>query len=210
MRPRSLIAIGALIAPHKSALAADASFELGTSLGYAMPLGDSERYGHVRDTTFGAVPIAVDAAYRTARVGIVAAFQYGVGIPTLCQTAGDCQASFGSDVIARLGVRLYPPSLGPLSPEVDLGVGYEWLTTRLSDSGSHSTRAYDGPVTLWASFAAPFRLTERWTLGPIAQAAMGTFTAYSLETDVGSSSGNVLERSVHAWISLGARAAWRF
>ena len=214
MRAVAPLLICALLAVGTSAPAANASaagaFELDASLGYAMPLGDAERYGRVRDTTFGAVTIAVDAAYRMRAVALVVGLQYGVSIPTLCQTAGDCTASLGSDVVTRLGVRLDPPTWGPLSPEVDVGVGYEWLTTRLSDSGAHSSRSYDGPVLLWGSIAAPFRLSARWILGPIAQMTLGTFTGYGIETNVGSSSGNVPERSMHAWVSLGARLAARF
>ena len=215
MRIAALFTVCLVTSLSQGALAAAASpaasLEVGASLGYSIPIANAERDARVRDTTFGAVPVSLDVAYRVRpQVGVVAQVQYGVGIPTLCKTAGDCRASFGTDVLVLLGVSLYAPHVGPMSPEGGLGIGYEWFTARLSDSGAHSSRGYEGPVVLWASVAAPFRLADRWTLGPVAQGAWGTFTGSSLRTNVGSVSANVAERSMHAWIQLAVRVAHEF
>ena len=185
--------------------------ELAATLGYSVPIGDSERGGRVSDTTFGAVPLAIDVGYRFAsRVGVAARLQYGIGVPTLCQTAGDCVSSLGSDVAAVLGARVYLPEHGPLAPRTEVGIGYEWLTTRRSDSGAHSIRAYNGPVLFWLEIAAPLRFGSHWSFGPAASMAVGTFTTRSLETNVASASGDVPERGVHAWISFGGRLEHAF
>jgi hypothetical protein len=210
----SMAAAGASWLLPASAAADDPSskrLEVGLSLAYAAPIGDAERGGRVRDTTFGATPIALDAAYRLLpRIGIAARLQYGVGIPTLCQTASDCESSLGGDSIVLLGARFHLPRLGPLAPVADAGVGYEWLTTRLSDSGALSTRAYNGPILFWTWIDAAFRLGDRWTLGPAVGMTVGTFTTYSLETGARAFSGNVPARAVHAWIFFGPRLslAW--
>jgi hypothetical protein len=166
----------------------------------------AERGARVSDTTFGVVPIGIDAAYRVSRlVGVSARAHYGIAIPTLCRSADDCTASLGSDVAVSLAVRFYAPRLGPMRPFVDAGVGYEWLTTRLADSGGRSARAYQGPLLLSTSIAVPFHLGEQWAAGPFVSVAAGTFTAFSLDTNASTQSANVPARAVHAWFSFGAR-----
>ena len=179
---------------------------VAVSLGYAAPVGWAERGAGVSDTTFGTIPVIVDAAYRLSPVlGISTRAQYGIAIPTLCRSADDCIGSLGSDFAVSLAVRFYAPRLGPIAPFVDGGIGYEWLSTRLADAGGHSARSYQGPLFLSATLAAPFRLGRRWAIGPFVSAAAGTFTAFSLDTNVSIQSGNVPARAVHAWLTFGGR-----
>ncbi|HEX8795809.1 MAG TPA: hypothetical protein VF765_32890 [Polyangiaceae bacterium] len=211
MRHRALSAAVAVAScMHASPAAGDAParrVELGASLGYGLPLGDAERGSRVSDTTFGDLLLAVDAGYRlTRRVGIAVHAHYGIAIPTLCATASDCEASLGSDVGLELVARFYPPRMGPFAPLVDVGMGYEWLTTRLVDSGAESSRSYSGPVFVAARLVAPVALGERWSLGPVLDGSYGTFTSFGLRTTAQSFSGDVPWRSPHAWLSFGIRA----
>jgi hypothetical protein len=50
------------------------------------------------------------------------------------------------------------------------------------------------------------RLGSRWTFAPLAGALLGVFTSESLETNVGRRAGNVQDRAVHLWLTLGVRA----
>jgi hypothetical protein len=180
--------------------------DLGASIAYAAPVGSAERGGRVSDTTFGIVPFRIDAAYAlTPSIGIALAGAYAPAIPTLCQSAGDCISSLGSDVTISLRARLLLPRLGPTSPRLDLGVGYEWLTTKLVDSGATSTRAYNGPTLAILEAQAPFRLGTHWTLGPTLGAMLGVFANESLETNAVSQSAGVSGRAAHAWLVLGLR-----
>ena len=182
------------------AAAAD-RFELGAGLGYAAPVGSAEAGARVSDTTFGQVPVTLDAAYRlTERVGLIARAHYGVAIPTQCASTSECEASLGSDVVVSLGVRMSLPRV-----VADASVGYEWLTTRLADGSATSTRSYHGPVLLSAQLAAPFPIAERWTIGPTLGASIGTFTSYALETNALSPSGAIAEPAWHVWLSIGVR-----
>jgi hypothetical protein len=160
----------------------------------------------VSDTTFADVPIAFDAGYRLTRLLAIAAHvSYGVAVPTLCRSVSDCEASLGSDVALTIAGRIYLPQTGPFAALVDVGIGYEWLTTRLAEAGATSTRAYQGPVLFSMQITAPIRLGRRWTLGPFAGASFGTFTTYSLQTNARPLSGDVPARAVHGWLSLGLR-----
>jgi hypothetical protein len=184
-------------------------FELAASLGCAAPVGSAERGSRVSDTTFAAVPFAFEVGYRLTRLlGVVAYGRYGVGIPTLCRSASDCESSLGSDVALEIAARLYVPHIGPVAGLVDAGVGYEWLATRLVDASGTSARAYRGPVLFSIRLAAPLRLGRSWTIGPVAGASLGTFTTYRLETNALSPSGDVPARAVHAWLSLSIRVGF--
>ncbi len=200
----ALLACGLLSAD--GARADGGRLSVGLALGYAAPIGSTEHGDYLRDASFGLVPFAVDGAYRLLpRLGVAVHAQYGVGIPTLCRTAGDCMASLGSDVSAVLGLRYVGPRVATAAPLMDVGLGYEWLTTRLADAGAVSTRAHRGPVLLALWLALPFRLGERWTFGPVVGASVGTFTSYSLATDARLSSGEVHGYAVHGWTSVGVR-----
>jgi hypothetical protein len=185
--------------------------EVGASLGYGAPVGNAERGSRVSDTTFGDVFFAADAGYRLTRiVGVAVRARYGLVIPTLCATASDCEASLGSDVALDLVARFHTPRIGPFQPLADVGLGYEWLTTRLVDSGAQSARSYGGPVLLVTRVAAPAALGDRWSFGPVLEASYGTFTSFELRTTARSFSGDVPWRTPHAWLSLGVRVGLTF
>jgi hypothetical protein len=186
-------------------------FDVGASLGYAIPLGSAETGSRVSDTTYGIVPVELDAVYRlTVGVGVGAWVRYGASIPTLCTTANDCESSIGRDIAVAARVRFFLPRLGPLRLIADAGVGYEWFASKLTDGGATSTRAYRGPLLFTGSVASPFHLSARWTLGPVVGATVGTFTNRSLESPAIDENAAVHGRSVHAWLSLGARLAMSF
>lgn len=184
-------------------------FDLGASIAYAAPVGAAEGGARVSDTTIGVVPLRLDAAYAIASsFGVAMAAAYAPAIPTLCQTAGDCISSIGSDVTISLRARALLPRLGPTAPRLDFGFGYEWLTTKLVDSGATSTRAYDGPLLAVLEAQAPFRLGSQWTLGPILGAMLGVFANEGLETNASRQSTPVPDRRAHAWLTFGLRVGF--
>jgi hypothetical protein len=193
-----------------TAHAQERRIEAAASLGYAFPIGSAERGSRLSDTTIGLVPFAAQLAYRFANVvGVVASARYSVGIPPLCQTASDCQNSLGSDVALAIGVRFFLPRVGPVAPCADVGVGYEWLVTRLSDHDFTSTRSYRGPLLLSAEAFAPFSLSSRWMFGPALGASFGRFSDYSLETPAGHHDGSTADRAFHMWLFVGAQLQLR-
>jgi hypothetical protein len=201
-----LLAVALVASPVAAQEPPSRRIDLGASAGYAAPVGEAERGSRVSDTAFGSVPFGVDASYRmTPSVGVAAHARYAVTIPTLCQSASDCEASLGSDTALTLSARVYLPRIGRVVPLADVGFGYEWLWTRLVDAGAVSTRSYGGPVLLALRVAAPILLGERWTLGPVLDASLGTFTSYALGTNAASPAGDVAARAVHAWLSAAVR-----
>jgi len=185
--------------------------EVAAALGYAIPFASAEAGSRLSDTTIGLVPIEIDAAYLvTESIAVGGWARYGVGIPTLCKTASDCTGSLGSDFEMAARVRFLLPRLWRVAPLADLGLGYEWFSSRLTDGGVTSTRSYHGPLLLSAGVAAPYHLSERWTLGPAVDAALGAFTSAALETPAGTVSGTITGRTLHLWLSFEARLAASF
>ncbi len=208
MRVASSVALAALLLSPTAAGADEPArpWSVGLALGYAFPVGSAERGSRLSDTTRGLVPLELVAAYRfTPTLGLEAVAFGSFGIPTLCQSASDCTSSLGTDLALALRARVELPVLGRLAPSAALGLGYEWSTSRLSDSGVGSSRAYAGPTVLSAEVYAPFVLSPRWRLGPTVGAWVGTFTRSTLQTSATSTSGAVAEHALHAWVPVNVR-----
>lgn len=184
--------------------------EIGAAVAFAAPAGSAQAGARMGDTSWGLGAIDLDVSYRfTPAVAAVLWGRYAVNAPTLCTTAGDCIASLGRDVALAARARFFLPQLGPMQPQVDAGVGFEWWMTKLSDGGATSRRANAGPIALSLEAAAPFRLGARWTLGPVAAAQLGVFTSGSLETSAFTADTST-GHAVHAWLSVGVRSSVRF
>lgn len=212
--PLVAFALAASIAPSEprgSHAESKRRVEVSASLGYAFPAGSAERGSRVSDVTFGIVPLELDGTYHlTKAVGVGLSVRYAPVIPNLCSAFDDCTGSIGSDVAITAHTRFFLPRLGPIGPAADLGFGYEWFTSRLTDSGVTSSRFYRGPLLLRVDLMAPFRLSSRWTLGPTFGTIVGTFTNGTLDTPASETSYSIDERSVHVWLSVACRLAASF
>ena len=179
---------------------------LGASLGYSFPLGSLEEGSRTSDVTPGIASIAVDGGYRANfRCAAIAELGYGVVIPKLCASSGECSASLGSDVTLTLGTRLYPGRLGRVEPSIELGFGYEWFNSKLTDESATSSRSYRGPVFMLAGVAAEFRVGSSFTLGPSLSTLLGAFSHSGLEASGIDRTETVDGVAVHGWLHLALR-----
>lgn len=184
--------------------------ETDASLGFAIPAGSLERASMLGDTTFGAASIQLDGAWFLARnVAVHAAISYAAGVPKLCASAGDCEASLGRDVAVDVGARIALFDVGRFAPRLDLGVGWEWYATSLSDNGVSSTRAYSGPTFGALDLAMPFRVSSRFAIGPALGARVGVFTSVTRTTPTWSDS-SLDGEMVHAWVRFALDARLTF
>jgi hypothetical protein len=205
MRAALLASIACLLVLHApSASAEGLPLSVGISLGYATPLGSAERGSHVSDTTLGAVPIALDVRYRILqRLGVGLRAQYALGLPTLCQTSGDCIASLGGDTAIVVSARYALAGWRSMTPSVETAFGYEWSTARFADANGRSSRSYRGPLLLALRAVVSFHVAKRWSVGPFLEASGATFTDYALDTNASSPSAHIPWRAMHGWVSLG-------
>jgi hypothetical protein len=155
--------------------------------------------------------VAIDGAYRYAPpASVLAGFRYGVAIPKLCASADDCRSSLGSDVRVELGSRFHAPLLGLLRPLLDLGFGYEWYTSRLSDQGVTSSRSYRGPVLLFLRLGGDFRLSRAVRIGPSFGASLAAARDFTLEAPGLRQEGATAGAGFHGFVELAVRVAARF
>lgn len=195
-----------LVAPSA---AAEDRWDVGGSIGYAAPVGSSQRGDKTSDTASALVPFSIDASYRATRnVGVAASLGYGVGVPTLCGSASECVSSLGHDVSFSVRAKVFLPSVFRFEPAIELGPGWEWLTTKLVDGGVETSRAYGGPVFV-VEASSPFRLGKRVTLGPVLGATVGTFTTARLDTPAFSRD-DFGGHAMHAWLSASLRCGVSF
>lgn len=202
-----VMALSALSMPAR----ADA---IGASVGWAFPAGSLEQGSKTADVTHGLGTLALD--YRralTPALSLVLFGRYGVAVPTLCVTASDCTSSLGRDVAVGLRVGYAFIELRdelPLIPRVELGVGWEWLTTKLHDGDSGASRSYAGPILASLELAGDARLSRRFTLSPTFSLMSGTFAHLSLGTPAGEASQWIGSRELHTWVSLSLRLSASF
>jgi hypothetical protein len=99
------------------------------------------------------------------------------------------------------------PAWRRLTAHVALEVGWEWLTTKLSDSGISASRSWNGPAAALDVFA-DLRSQGVWMIGPAVRLDAGFFSHSALDTPAGRSSGST-DAAIHAWPVVSFRIARR-
>jgi hypothetical protein len=181
---------------------------VSAEVGYSYPTASAEQGSDTRDVSFGIVPLSLSGSYDldqrwSGRVRVL----YAPNIPTLCASGPDCLSSVGRDVWIAAGVGRALPRRGRLTPHLELAVGWEWFTTKLSDSGVTSERSWNGPVASLGVFVN-IKTGGPWSIGPTASIGAGIFSHYDLETPAGRTSG-VTDTAIHVWPMIGFRVGRR-
>jgi len=177
-------------------------------LGYAYPIGAAETGTDTRDVSFGLVPLSLIGTYDLARDWSAnARLSYALNIPTLCASAPDCESSVGHDVGISIGVGRTLPRRWHLTARLGLDVGWEWLTTKLSDAGVASSRSWGGPFARLEIFA-DLKPSGPWSLGPAIGIDAGFFSHFDLDTPAGQTGGST-STAIHAWPIVSFRVGRR-
>ena len=177
-------------------------------IGYAYPRGTAETGTDTRDVSFGLVPLSLGGTYDlTARWSGSLRLRYAFNIPTLCASAPDCESSIGRDVAVAVGIGRALPRWWHLAPRVGFEVGWEWLTTELSDSGVVSSRSWNGPFARLEIFT-DLKSGGPWSVGPALGIDVGLFASSDLDTPAGHSSGST-DTTIHAWPTVSFRVERR-
>jgi hypothetical protein len=178
------------------------------AVGYAYPLGGTELGNEVRDVSFGRVPLWVGGDYDLGRSwSTQLRLNYAVSIPTLCASGSDCVASLGHGIGVEMGIARTLPRWRSFTAQVALYLGWEWLSTRLSDSGVTATRRWNGPSAGLDVFV-DLRSRGPWIVGPAIGISGGIFTHDDLETPAWRTSG-ATSTAWHAWPAIAFRIGRR-
>lgn len=199
-------AISGDLAPAGSTVAS--RIKVSATLGYSYPTASAERGSETRDVSFGIIPLSLSGAYDFDQHwnGFVRVL-YAPNIPTLCASGPDCFSSVGRDVWIAAGIGRTLPRWRRATPQLELEVGWEWFTSKLSDSGVVSARSWNGPIASLGIFVN-LKSEGPWSVGPTASIGVGIFSHYDLDTPSWRS-GGATATAIHAWPMLGFRVGRR-
>jgi opacity protein-like surface antigen len=214
-----------VLAAVPSVAVAQSGAEVGVRTGYAFAAGHTGALANSDDSNLGdwisgQWPIWIDVGYRfNPSFYLGGYFQYGFGFVNEdhllngCRNANfDCSASD-----TRLGVmgRYHFVPAWHFSPWVGLGFGYEWEKLSIHESVSSTTSGIG-----WSGFefanlqvGADYEIASRFVIGPFLSLSFGQYRNWSVTTPVGPSSGTreegIAKESIHEWILIGVRAAFK-
>jgi hypothetical protein len=189
--------------------------EIGLRSGYSLPLGDAAGGNpslSLSSDVTGMVPIWVDAGVRlTPNFYVGANFQYGVafvntGNNQYCGSGVSCTSNdimFGVDVHYHLG----PAQM--IDPWFGVGVGYEILNIKASESGESESGSFSGFQFLNLQLGVDLAATPDLGIGPF---LMMSFDQYSSCSVSGVEAGpcTINQQAVHEWMTFGVRGAYDF
>jgi hypothetical protein len=207
-----ILAVACLFRPGDARADVSASplsrITLLADVGYAYAAGTAETGTDTRDVSFGLVPLSLIGTYDLPRDWSASArLRYALNIPTLCASAPDCESSLGHDVAAAIGIGRTLPRWWHLTPRIGLEMGWEWLTTKLSDAGVAASRGWNGPFARLEIFA-DLKSSGPWSLGPVIGVDLGVYSHFDLTTPAGQTSGST-DDAIHAWPTVSFRAGRR-
>ncbi len=173
-------------------------FELGVRTGFMTPLGSAAAGSAkaMNATIAGEIPIWIDLGGRVSPAVFVGGYaSYGlIGI-----AGGSCYGDCSHHVL-RVGAEMhyhFAPT-AKMDPWLGAGVGYEGLQFNQSYAGGTVDGTAHGVEFLNAQFGLDFALSPKLALGPFLGATISQYN-----TDFGG--GDLAQKAIHSWFSLGVR-----
>lgn len=186
--------------------------------GYAIPFGkvsgersfDGAADDEMSDFVSGQVPLFVEVGAKIIPNLFVGGY-FGLGFGGSAGKTGDLCDTPDTTCVGvgfRLGIEAQYAFIpqGPVNPWIGYGLGIESVALGMSTDGSSSSFGYGGFEYARFSGGADFRLNRVFGMGPFIDVALGTYTSYSYDPDSGPKlSGDLDEKAMHGWITIGAR-----
>jgi hypothetical protein len=187
--------------------AAQAQWNIGARLGYALPMGDGDGSAKMSDIATGQVTPQLDVDYVTNQLSVGGYFSYGFGdvagaTKDLCTLTGTSCSTNSLRIGAQLAWRFDPqPPGGVAGPWFGVGLGYESLTV----SGAND-------LTISGTEFLILQGGHDWPVSP--NAALGVYASFSLGqySDISGSgmSGTIADKKMHEWFTFGVRGILGF
>lgn len=226
----ALLSAAAPLRAQETSVAASAEprFHLGLRTGFGVPLGkyaDVRNAGFVdsdvnalRDDTHGVIPLWLDAGYRlTPHLMLGGYFTFGIVLPKVAPAAaplgGGCPEGVDCSATGvRFGVQAqYAFSPGQfVDPWVGLGLGYEWITTRLDgelfSNPIEAAASHSGPELVHVQGGVDLELSPSLAAGPFASFSGTRYTACTTELSGEDLDCEIEDAAWHGWLVFGIRA----
>jgi len=144
------------------------------------------------------VPLGVEAGFRfTPDVYAGLVFQYAIGLWNGCPSNMSCS---GHDVGLGFDVRYHALPGGQVDPWFGIGAGYEWLSFSQSQPGFEFDLRMNGFEFVHLDVGADFVASPNMRIGPFLQFKLAQFRD--------SNSGEIMDRALHEFLTLGVRASF--
>ncbi len=197
------VAAAMALAPLGPAGAGEESgLSLGARVAYGIPLGQAMSGVSLGDVVSGQIPIQLDADWRfdrSWRAGLYLQYGFATLAGAFCPAGAGCS---GQNV--RAGVQAaYAFAARGSRPWVGVGVGVEWQTASVSQTGIKNELRLFGLELLNLQAGWDFRPAGGFSLGPFASFSLGQYRTASS----GGASEN-LTAAIHDWLQLGVRGAF--
>jgi outer membrane protein W len=187
---------------------AGGKIKLGLRLGYMLPMGEFAKDSKMSDAVSGGIPLWLDLGYMVTpnlMVGLYA--QYAYLMVKDCPDGATCSAS---DI--RIGLQgQYHISPGEsMNPWVGLGVGYEMIGTKAEAGGAEVKGNYSGLEFANIQGGADFKVGDSMAVGPFLSFSIGQYSKGEVTTPAGTFEGDITDKAMHQWLTLGVKGTFGF
>lgn len=198
-------------------------FLLGLRLGYAIPMGSGANdadgsSNKMTDAVSGHFPIWLDLGYMVmpnVMLGVYGQYAFGsVGgaLKRQCDQASSAGVSCSAhDIRFGLQAQYHVAPQAQVNPWVGLGVGYELLTVSLSNAGQSGSTTAEGFEFANLQVGADVKALPNFGVGPFVSFSFGQYRSTSnsgLVADAGSG-GDIENKAIHEWLTVGVRGAFK-
>jgi len=170
-------------------------------VGVGFPMGDLAKDSKLSDLTVAQIPVWLDVGYMVVP-------QLMLGIYAQYALVGGGHEFTGSGSGIRLGIQAqyHPMEGGRWDPWFGLGTGYEILQTSAAYGDAGVTVKGFEFANLQAGL--DLRLGRSWGLGLFVSYSLGQYSSMSTSGSyAGGQSGEIGEKALHEWLTVGLRAS---
>jgi outer membrane protein W len=188
--------------------AAAEGLELGARLGYGIPMGDAVKDGKLSDGIKSQIPIWIDAGYRIDE-SLFAGLYMSYGIAQLKEDCPDGASCSATDIRVGLQGQYHLSPAESMDPWLGLGIGYEMAKLKVEAGGAEASTTYSGFEFLNLQGGLDFEAAEGVGVGPFLSFSLGQYSKAKVETPAGSVDGDIEDKAMHQWLTLGVRGTFQ-
>ncbi len=210
-----ILAAAAMVAPSATGSAfAEVPVTAGARVGFALPFGDVAKDSAMGDTTSGALPVQLDAAYRilpNLHVGLYLGYAPAMKGGKLADSLKDAPSDVSVSVSQlRYGLQgqyhLTPDE--PKDAWVGIALGSESLRTAFSDGDDTKNSSLSG-TEYGVQGGMTWTVAPKFRIGPTASLMLTSYSTADSDKSSGSKSSSSSkdlssdDKTTHLWLTIG-------
>jgi hypothetical protein len=97
-----------------------------------------------------------------------------------------------------------------MNPWFGLGIGYEIASVSAEAGGGEASTTYKGIEFLNLQAGADFKVADNVGIGPFLSFSLGQYSSFSSESPLGEIDGDIEEKGMHQWLTIGVKGSFGF